>query len=286
MSAFAPILANLSIHGRTKVANFLILSIPRYWVQTLATPQSFHRALKSSVDRVLWTNHRTGRKLQWIKHPELPLKGDTEEGPHLGLGLLDWNNHVKALQAKWILNYLDARQAQWKQVLDAWFCRTSLGRAAVLAEVPAHKLIDGIKGRSRIPVFWKQALANARALQLTRLKLSRDGALSQPIWCNPNHRGPSMHPRWAELWSKLECNAIHNVFKDHACVNAFTADECEQYLKNNDTYIRYKGEYIPRDRFLGTWDNIVRKTRDRPKRDGDTRGNKHAKATLADPHAT
>eukprot|EP00967_Tisochrysis_lutea_P019540 scaffold22190_cov37-Tisochrysis_lutea.AAC.1 len=48
----------------------------------------------------------TGRRLQWIKHPELPLKNASEEGSHLGLGLLDWDNHVKALQAKWILNYL------------------------------------------------------------------------------------------------------------------------------------------------------------------------------------
>eukprot|EP00967_Tisochrysis_lutea_P074312 scaffold99776_cov46-Tisochrysis_lutea.AAC.3 len=30
-------------------------------------------------------------------------------------------NTIKALRAKWILNYLDARHAQWKQVLAAWF---------------------------------------------------------------------------------------------------------------------------------------------------------------------
>ena len=35
VTTFAPIIANSSIHGRTKVANFLVLSIPRYWVQTL-----------------------------------------------------------------------------------------------------------------------------------------------------------------------------------------------------------------------------------------------------------
>ena len=150
VTAFAHITESLSIHGKTKVANFLVLSIPRYWIQTLAAPMSFHRAIKQSVDRVLWTNARTGRKLQWVKHPEVPLKGDTTEGPHLGLGLLDWNwkNHVKAIQAKWMLNYMDARQAQWKQILDAWFCRTNLGRAAVVADVPTHKLTDGLKGQT------------------------------------------------------------------------------------------------------------------------------------------
>eukprot|EP00967_Tisochrysis_lutea_P066058 scaffold85961_cov26-Tisochrysis_lutea.AAC.7 len=135
------------------IANFLVLSVPRYWIQTLAAPQLVPQGTQKLGREGAMANHRTGRKLQWIKHPEIPLKGDTEKGPHLGLGLLDWKNHVKALQAKWILNYLDARQAQWKQILDAWFCHTRLGRAAVLADVPAHKLTDGIKGRSKLGTY-------------------------------------------------------------------------------------------------------------------------------------
>ena len=70
--------------------------------------RALHAAVKRSVDRILWTNARTGRRLQWIKHPDIPLKGASVEDPQLGLGLLDWDNHVKALQSKWILNYLDA----------------------------------------------------------------------------------------------------------------------------------------------------------------------------------
>ena len=81
------------------------------------------------------------------------MEGDTPNGPTLGLGLIDWPNHVKALRAKWILNYLDPRQANWKQVLDAWFCRTNLGRAAVLSTIPKNKLTDGIFGASRLPPF-------------------------------------------------------------------------------------------------------------------------------------
>ena len=94
--------------------------------------------------------------------PLSELRNAVEEGPHLGVGLLDWDNHVKALQAKWILNYLDARQAHWKQVLDAWFCRSNLGRAAVLSTIPTSKLTDGITGSSKLPPFWKQALNNIR----------------------------------------------------------------------------------------------------------------------------
>eukprot|EP00967_Tisochrysis_lutea_P060131 scaffold76827_cov32-Tisochrysis_lutea.AAC.1 len=157
----------------------------------------------------MWTNARTGRRLQWIKYPEVPMRNVSEKGPHLGLGLLDWDNHVKALQAKWILNYLDARQAQWKQVLDAWFCRTNMGRAAVLSTIPTSKLTDGITGAGKLPAFWKQALKNIRELELTPLKTSREGLLSQPMWGSPTHPGPNINPTWAKLWNRLQCNTIH-----------------------------------------------------------------------------
>ena len=35
---------------------------------------------------------RTGKQLKWIKHPDFPLKDESEKEPQLGLGLLDWPN--------------------------------------------------------------------------------------------------------------------------------------------------------------------------------------------------
>eukprot|EP00967_Tisochrysis_lutea_P027525 scaffold31973_cov41-Tisochrysis_lutea.AAC.3 len=90
-----------------------------------------------------------------------------------------------------------------------------------------------MRGTSKLPTFWKQALTVIRSLRLTPLKLSMEGALSQPIWKNPTLDGPNVSPRWAELWSKLKCNVVHNIYKDFACTKMFTEgqqagaeDEC------------------------------------------------------------
>ena len=78
------------------------------------------------------------------------------------------------------------------------------------------------------------------------------------MWGSPTHPGPKLNPTWAKLWNKLECNAIHNVFKDYGANTPYNSEECAQYLKNNDTYIHFQGEYIPRVKFLETWDTLVR----------------------------
>ena len=47
------------------------------------------------------------------------------------------------------------------------------------------------------------------------------------------------------------------MFRDFEATTPYSEEECAQYLRNNDTYIQHKGEYIPRDKFLETWDTIV-----------------------------
>jgi len=89
------------------------------------------------------------------------------------------------------------------------------------------------------------------------LTLSREGVLSQPLWHNPTHPVSGVQPKWAELWSSLECNVIHNVYSDYESTTPYTVKECAQYLRNNDTYIQFRGEFIPRENFLETWHTIV-----------------------------
>lgn len=38
--------------------------VSRYWMQTLAALQSFHRALKRSMERVPWTNHKSAHRTE------------------------------------------------------------------------------------------------------------------------------------------------------------------------------------------------------------------------------
>ena len=56
----------------------------------------------------------------------------------LGLSLLAWKDHVKAIQAKAWLNYIDGSRGVWKEVLDQWVLKryTPHGRGAILLKDP------------------------------------------------------------------------------------------------------------------------------------------------------
>ena len=61
---------------------------------------------------------------------------------------------------------------------------------------------------------------------------------------------------WAELWSALDCNMIHNAYSD-GVATPFTKEECERCFPNNDTYTKFKGEYIHKEKLLDSWQLIV-----------------------------
>jgi hypothetical protein len=174
----------LSIFGRAMLVNFMIYSVPRYWVQTMAGPASFHKHLEADIYQLLWERDPTfdvadigtdSNAYKWLKNHSAPttLKG----GSSLGMGLLDWASHVKAMQAKWLLKYLDASDSSWKKRLDCWFARTTLGRAAVLSSIPTKTLTQSLRVNIALPQFWRQALASLRELPLTQICVSQEGAL-------------------------------------------------------------------------------------------------------------
>jgi hypothetical protein len=172
------------------LVNFMIYSVPRYWVQTMAAPASFHKYLQADVFQLLLEREpsfdveETGTDTtayKWLKNHTAPIT--PKGGCSLGIGLLDWASHVKAMQAMWLLKYLDASDSTWKKILDCWFARTSLGRAAVLSSIPMKNFIQSMRVNIALPTFWRQALFALRELPLTLtiLSISTDGALSQPI---------------------------------------------------------------------------------------------------------
>ena len=157
VTQLAPIAQHMSIFGRTNIVNFIIYgSTPRYWMQTLAPPKWFHARIQKAADKILWESPYTGRKYQWVRHPHYPVYNTNSATRTMGTGLLNWTTHVKvkALQAKWILNYLNARKATWKHALDAWFCRTGLGRGAVFSTIPPATLTHSLRGNPALPTFY------------------------------------------------------------------------------------------------------------------------------------
>ncbi len=78
---------------------------------------------------------------------------------------------MRALRAKWILNYQDAATGPRKQVLDQWLARTRLGRRAALFTYPVEVLVGQLQEQdeSHLPLFWDEALQDIRALRLSPL---------------------------------------------------------------------------------------------------------------------
>jgi hypothetical protein len=93
----------------------MIYSVPIYWVQTMAAPEWFHKYLQADIHELLWERDpkfdvedigTDSKAYKWLKHHDCPItpRGNT----FFGIGLIDWRSHVKAMQVKWLLKYLDA----------------------------------------------------------------------------------------------------------------------------------------------------------------------------------
>jgi hypothetical protein len=109
----------------------------------------FLKYINTDVHQLLWERkpnfdvEETGtdtKARKWLKHHTAPITPKGSASASLGIGLIDWArraSHVRAMQVKWLLQYLDASDST---ILDCWFARTSLGRAAVLSTIPPKAL--------------------------------------------------------------------------------------------------------------------------------------------------
>ena len=160
-------------------------------------PEWFNNDLTSDVFQLLWIRDPvleaavSGSDVPkgWMKAMSThnPRKY-TEHGRGLGLGLIHWDSHLRAIRTNWILKYLDSTLGPWKQILDQWFAKyTPIGRDHVLSALPTNYLTEMIgTGRPALPAFWKQALEDARFLELKPLTTTLEGAEGQPVFYNPN----------------------------------------------------------------------------------------------------
>jgi exonuclease III len=262
-------LSNLSIIGRATLANFLIYSVPRYWAQTLAAPKWFHTCLEADVYQLLWERDplfdvedigTDSNSYKWIKRHATPTTptGDTL----LGTGLIDWPSHIKAMQVKWLLKYLDASQSTWKLILDCWFSRTSLGRAAILSTIPVKTLSQSLRGNIALPLFWRQALTALRELTLSRTQLSLEGASSQPIWDNPHIPPPQIPPLFRDRWESLQVTVQHNLYSNLECTQLYTNEENTLYIDTETSFHYFQNKKINNDKFLDSFSEIHRHMRD------------------------
>jgi len=180
----------------------MYLSRFRYWAMCMVMPEHIVQATISDTQALIWSKHvefdpdELGTECQFKRW----MKSQSQYGSRsldLGLSVMGWESHLKALRCKWILNYINPKKGEYKKVLDCWFARLAAeGRSGVLCADPAS-LTKAINpgSRSHLPKFWKRALLEIRTLKLQRFDWSSpitpEEASAIPVWNNPLFKLPN-----------------------------------------------------------------------------------------------
>jgi hypothetical protein len=180
--------------------------------------------------------------------------------PNLGLGLIDWDSHCKAIRVHWILNYLNASQGSWKTVLDAWLARPDMGRASICTSTNSSQLLAALDGSNRpsIPSFWRAAVKEFRANKFNRVSDHESNHRSQPLWTNPHTQPPKIYHGYKKLWIKFGTFTVDNIINGS---EFYTEDENDQnirpYLTEEDgTHFKIDGKKLDRYKFLASYKKI------------------------------
>ena len=236
--------------GRAQLANTMYLSRFRYWGLCMVTPDTIVEATVADTQALIWSKHvefdpdELGTDCQFRRW----MKSTAQYGSRtldLGLSVMDWKSHLKALRCKSILNYINAKQGDYKKVLDCWFARLAEGRSAVLCADPTSltKAINS-GSRSHLPRFWKRALLDIRSLKLQRYDsnspLTPNEAYAIPIWNNSLFTLPNRF--FTESWR----NALKMVRLGDLIIRQ------DKRPKNTDDIIT-----LIKDTFI-TWGNNIR----------------------------
>ena len=174
--------------GRVMLVNSMIYSRFRYWTQVMVIPEDINEWIKQDAHELIWAKDPifdAGEEgSQVVSHrriKEHAAKGKWRKG---GLGILEWDEHLKSLRRKWIIRYLDATRGEWKQILDWWLNRHhGEGRGIVI-------------GRGDVPEapneFWTRAVAEIDQLELEPKGDYEDVAerKAESIWRSRRHEKP------------------------------------------------------------------------------------------------
>jgi hypothetical protein len=209
-------------------------------MQSSLPPEHIIQGLEADVYHLLWAKDHefdaqtvgsNTKDRPYIKHTAVYNKRKWHENTGLGLGLLDLENHAKALRVQWLLKYLDASKGQWKLILDCWFARSRFNRGQIFLLKPIDNMIgpmkkDGSKD-SCLPKFWKSALFELRELGLKRGQTTPLGAESQPLRYNIMS-DVQPDPNFRKVWQTLKTHTVAHLTNDE--YQQFTRDESEKAL--------------------------------------------------------
>ena len=262
--------ASLTQIGRSMLANTMIVSRFRYWWHSDSMPHHIRDALESDLEALVWGKdvafdaEQAGTDAKFRRY----LKKNAQYGNRktdLGIGMLDLESHIRALQVNWLLKYRDGTRGEWKDLLDAWFARDNeLGRGAVFSTKPVKEMTKSTTGRrSALPRFWREALATLRELGLNKahpLRWTLDDARAHPVWDSPIFT--VTHRTFIKIWKKLETHRTRDLVKIDG--TPYTDDEIIAYFETRYEQSSKGDFYIPgfqpvkRATILKDWHNILK----------------------------
>ena len=263
----------LTLHGRAMLANGMIYSRFRYPAQCMSIPKYIMRAIASDVSALLW-----GRKhdfepdefgsvcaaRRWMMEGALSMPRRTG----LGIGLLPWAEHVKALQAMWVVRYVDPTQGEWKSLLDSWWARFNEGRGAVFTTIDENSLCRSTGSHKEcLPKFWRAALGAVRELGIHKIsgKWDRDDARAYPVWTGPLF-DISQRTHVTSWREELELNTVKDAFwvskqKEYTKseIYSYFYNKLEtEFCKEGECAISRAGDPVPLSDLYSEWRGILR----------------------------
>jgi len=182
---------------RVQLANALLLSLFWYWIQSIEPTNTLAHLINSDIDQFIWGNNPMysskenagdagdGKWRAWISKGAAILPKNSG-----GIGKLDWEAQVAAMQAMWIARYMDGRRGRWKEVLDYYIQQASShGRGVFMTTVKTQVIVGKLpEGLS----FWKRAIREFAKIEWSRPAGLHDApaARAEPIR-RPRHDRPA-----------------------------------------------------------------------------------------------
>ena len=182
----------------------------------------------------------------------------------LGLGVLPWMNHVKAIQIRWLLRYLDATTGEYKVVLDQWLARSSIGKGAIFSTLPIVELTKSTThSKSHLPKFWRRALTVLREVGLNRLVPNTcstpDEARAMPFWWCPLFT--VTNAKHALQWrDNVHLNTIKDTFTStntEYSDNEIKVELLAAFKSRDNTWVRVAHNLVPIKSLLKQWNTFI-----------------------------
>ena len=204
------LIQGLTHKGRAMIADSLVYSRLRYWAQCMHIPDNVNQWIQEDVQALIWNKEpvfdpdEDGTEV--INKRFMTNESQYSSKAQLGLGLMNWNEHVKAIKVKALLDFLDGTTGDYKKILNEWIVPNygHAREAAVMYNIKDKSNSFRLKqGREPLPRFWRDAVDALDELKMCLVKdhdISQEAALREPIWYSHLFQIPSVLCPYKELW--------------------------------------------------------------------------------------